>query len=95
MIQTQVYTEKIISGGTQSIAALEAADTGHTYSIHSILFLGAYDDVTVLTVNGTQLHLPGAFVLNQYPINSVSVTTSPHGILLIGKKTKKQLFTFS
>jgi hypothetical protein len=94
MIQTQVYTEKVTAGNSQSIAALEAADTGHTYSIHSIIFLGAYDDVTVLTVNGTQLDLPGAFVLNQYPINSVSVATSPHGVLLVGKKTKKQLFTF-
>ncbi len=44
MIQAELYTEKITSGGTQSIAALQAADTGHTYSIHSIIFLGAYDD---------------------------------------------------
>jgi hypothetical protein len=92
MIQAELYTEKLTSGGTQSVALLQAADTGHTYSIHSIIFLGAYDDVTTLTVNGTQLVLPGAFVLNQYPISSVSVTTSPHGVLLVGKKVKRQLF---
>jgi len=92
MIQSQEYVVKLVQGQSTSIAALEAADTGHTYNIHTIIFLGSYNDDTEFVLNGNALKLAGGFVYNQTPIRSISITTSTNGVLLIGKKTKKTLF---
>jgi hypothetical protein len=92
MNQTQEYVVKLTAGQSTSIAALEAADTGHTYNIHTAIFLGTYDSGNDITINGIQMVLPGAFIYNQTSIRSISVTTSTDGVLLIGKKTKKSLF---
>lgn len=92
MIQSQEYIVKLSAGQSTSTAALEAADTGHTYNIHTVIFLGLYDSGNDITLNGIQMVLPGGFVYNQTPIRSISVTTSPQGVLLIGRKTKKTLF---
>ncbi len=94
MIQSQEYVVKLIQGQSTSISALEASDTGHTYNIHTVIFLGGYDDDTTIVLNGIQMILPGAFVYNQTSIRSISITTSTNGVLLIGKKTKKALFNF-
>jgi hypothetical protein len=94
MIQSQEYVVKLTQGQSTSIAALEAGDTGHTYNIHTVIFLGAYDDDSTVTINNIQMVLPGAFVYNQTSVRSISVTTSTNGVLLIGKKTKKALFNF-
>lgn len=92
MIQTQLYTKKLNATESLSIKDLEAADTDHTYSFHTIIFLGNYSDLTTITLNGVELKLPGAFVYNQTPISSVVVDSSTDGIYVIGKKTKKFLF---
>lgn len=92
MIQTQEYVVKLIQGQSISTAALEAADTEHTYSFHTAILLGSYNDNVDFTLNGNTLRLAGGFVYNQTPIRSMSLTTSTHGVLLIGKKSKKTLF---
>lgn len=92
MIQTQLYTAKLTEGQTKTVKDLETAEPDYSFSIHTAIMLGNYDDLTTVVINGTSLDLPGAFVYNQTPIASISVTTSSHGVYIIGKKTKKQLF---
>jgi hypothetical protein len=94
MIQSEEYVVKLTAGQSTSIAALEAADTGHTYNIHTMIILGSYNDNVDLTLNGNVIKLAGGFVYNQTPIRSIVLTTSTNGVLLIGKKTKKVLFNF-
>lgn len=92
MNQVEIYTQKLAQGDSISLSALDAIDNNFYYTIHTIIFLGSYNNVTTLTLNGIEIKLGGGFVYNQTPIRSVSVTTSSEGVLLIGKKTKKTLF---
>lgn len=92
MIQSEKYVVKLEQGESINVKSLNAGDTGNTYSIHTIIFLGDYADSTDIDLNGTSIRLPGAFVYNQTAVNTIDVTSSPHGILLIGSKTKRQLF---
>ncbi len=92
MIQSQEYVTKLTQGQSVSISALELSDTGHTYNIHTIIFLGSYNDDTDFILNGLSLKLSGGFVYNQTSIRSLSITSSTYGVLLIGKKTRKTLF---
>ena len=92
MIQAETYTIKLVQGDSLSVSGLEASDDKYYYSLHTLIFLGSYDNVTTLTLNGIQIKLPGGFVYNQTPIHSVNVTSAVEGVLLIGRKTKKQIF---
>jgi hypothetical protein len=92
MNQSREYVVKLTQGQSTSISALEQADTNHTYNIHTVIFLGGYNDETTLVLNGSTIKLAGGFIYNQTPIRSISITTSTNGVLLIGKTTKKTLF---
>lgn len=92
MIQSQEYTVKLAQGQSTSITALESADTGHTYNIHTVILLGSHNDEVEFVLNGLTLKLGGGFIYNQTPIRSISITTGANGALLIGRKTKKTLF---
>jgi hypothetical protein len=92
MIQTQEYVVKLTQGQSTSTKELGVADPEHTYSFHSMIILGSRTDDVDVVLNGNTLRLSAGFVYNQTSIRSVNVTTSAHGVLLIGKKTKKTLF---
>ena len=92
MIQTQIYRRKLAQGESVDIYQLDNNDTNFSYSIHTVITLGNFNDSHDVTINGIQMDLPGSFVFNHVPITNISVTTSTDGILIIGKKTRKTLF---
>jgi hypothetical protein len=92
MNQSQVFRIKATSGQTISVGALEAADTGYTYNIHTAFFLGANDDTSTVVMDGITMTIGGSTVYNQTTINTITVNTSTDGVLLIGVKTRRTLF---
>ena len=92
MIQSEKYVVKLDQGDSINVNTLNSGDTGHTYGIHTMIVLGDYNDSTDMTLNGIALRMPGAFVYNHTAISTLNVTASTHGVLLIGSKTKRQLF---
>jgi hypothetical protein len=92
MNQSQVFRIKATSGQTISVATLEAADTGYTYNIHTAIFLGANSDTSTIVMDGISMTLGGSTVYNQTTINTIAITTSTYGVLLIGVKTRRTLF---
>jgi hypothetical protein len=92
MNQSQVFRIKATSGQTISVSTLEAADTGYTYNIHTAIFLGANTDISTVVMDGISLTLGGSIVYNQTTINTIAITTSTYGVLLIGVKTRRTLF---
>jgi hypothetical protein len=92
MYQSELFRIKATSGQTISISTLEAADTGYTYNIHTAIFLGANTDTSTVVMDGILMTLGGSIVYNQTTINTITVNTSTHGVLLIGVKTRRTLF---
>jgi hypothetical protein len=90
MNQSQVFRIKATSGQTISVSTLEAADTGYTYNIHTAIFLGS--DTSTVVMDGISITMGGSTVYNQTTINTITVNTSTHGVLLIGVKTRRTLF---
>jgi hypothetical protein len=92
MNQSQVFRIKATSGQTISVSTLEDADTAYTYNIHTAIFLGANSDTSAVVMDGISMTMGGSTVYNQTTINTIAITTSTHGVLLIGVKTRRTLF---
>jgi hypothetical protein len=92
MYQSELFRIKATSGQTISVGTLEAADTGYTYNIHTAIFLGTNSDASTVVMDGILMTLGGSIVYNQTTINTITVNTSTHGVLLIGVKTRRTLF---
>ena len=92
MIQSEKYVVKLDQGDSINTSTLNSGDTGHTYSIHSMIVLGAYENTTDMLLNGIDVRMPGAFIYNLTSISTLDITASTYGVLLVGSKTKRQLF---
>lgn len=92
MIQSEIYYTKLTQGQSLNTITLDTNDDNFTYNIHTLIFLGTYASETTVNINGIEMLLSGGFVYNQTPIQTVSVVTSTHGVLVIGRKTRKKLF---
>jgi hypothetical protein len=92
MSQTKSFTIKLGQGESVDITSLNLDDVNFSYSFQTAILLGAYDELINVNINGIDIQLPGGFVYNHTPITTFSVTSSTNGVLLIGLKTKREIF---
>lgn len=92
MYQTKEFTLILQEGDRVSIPELDRDDINYYYSIHTVMFLGNYEIISNVKINGNVISLPGGSVYNQTPVRLIEITTAPNGVLVIGKKTRKKLF---
>lgn len=92
MNQVQYFMEKIITGETYNVSTQELNDLNYYYNVHTLIILGNSKTVCDLTIDGLDIKLSTGFVYNYTPISTITVNSAPSGVLLIGKKIKKQIF---
>ena len=93
MTNSYNFLVKLVEGDNVDITELTLNDLNFEYSIQCIIFLGDYDVNSTVEVDGIDLVFGGGFVYNQTPPITINVKDSEFGILIIGKKTKKQIFS--
>jgi hypothetical protein len=92
MTNSYNFLNKLVENDTIDVSFMTLDDINFSYSIQTIIFLGGYDDLTEIEINDINVKLHGGFVYNQTPISKINVISSTYGVLIIGKKTKKDIF---
>lgn len=84
---------KLISGDTISIKQLDLDNPKYSHSIHTIHTLGDYSEVTELNINNVSgIKFGGGTIFNALPITKLDIVSSASGVLVIGKKQKREIF---
>jgi hypothetical protein len=91
MYNTEEFQILLNYGETASVNGF-GNNTLYGYNIHTAILISSRDLPVNLTVNGINITLPNSFVLNQFPIRTITLNTNNTNILLIGRKDRKIQF---
>ena len=83
---------KLENNQSIDVNQLDLENPNFYHSIQCAIMVGNPTESINVILNGEDVVFPGGFVFNQIPIITLTVFSSTNGVLIIGKKTKKQIF---
>jgi hypothetical protein len=98
MIQSETVIKKVAVGESVNVNTTYSGDTKNSYTFDTLITMGSTNGVVNVTVNGVTFDLAGGFILNRFMITSVVVNSTSGtgaavpGVILIGSKTRKEIF---
>jgi Mg2+/Co2+ transporter CorC len=91
MTQTDLVIKLVTNADPLDINALSDIDR-FNYAFNTFIVLDNMDEVSTIYINGILYELPGGFESSRISINTLTVDALSAGVLVIGSKTKKEIF---
>jgi hypothetical protein len=93
MDESYIFKTILTEDDIMDVNLINLDDINFTLSIYKVVFLGGKNELLHVKINDESIKLPGGFVYDFNPITKIEVVDSNDGVLVLGSKRKKKIFS--